>query len=159
MWQPDGHKHRIRMKVGEDVAWLMANHNAEAIYFCDALLPYYNAEWRESWGDLHIPFTCYIRADISESDLLWLIDRGMVACAFGVESGDEQFRNGPLNKGVSDAQIQATTLLLQLNNIFYMPFFMSGVPGDTWVSQTRSIKMIRGIGGHPVIWQYTDLMR
>ncbi len=148
---------RVRTKVEEDLLPVLGQYRPDGIYFADAQLPYDNDAWKASWGDLHVPFGCYIRADISESDLEWLIDRGLQAVAFGVESGDEGVRNRLLHKGLTDAQIERTVGILRDHRIFYIPFYISGIPGEGWIGQTRTVKAIKHLGGAPVVWKYEDL--
>jgi radical SAM superfamily enzyme YgiQ (UPF0313 family) len=154
-YQPAGR--RVRYKAGEELSILTDLYRPDIVVMADAQLPYDDTKWRESWGTLYCPFVAYIRADISESELIWLIDHGLIGCAFGVESGDEEFRNNVLCKGVTDADIERTIGILSFYDIQYAPFFMEGVPGDKWISRTRTISMIRKIGGFPIVWNYRDL--
>jgi radical SAM superfamily enzyme YgiQ (UPF0313 family) len=132
-------------------------HHPDVFYFLDAQTPYYDPAWRESWRDFRHPFVCYIRADATQSELEFLISRGMVGCAFGVESGDEEYRNKILHKGVTDAQIQQTIWTLGLHDVFYIPFFMCGLSKETFLTRTRTARMMQSIGGIPMMWNYTDL--
>jgi radical SAM superfamily enzyme YgiQ (UPF0313 family) len=154
-WQHPGQ--RIRTTVAKDLRKLTKIHKPAGIYFGDALLPYGSKAWRDSWGDFRYPFTGYIRADIQPAELEWLIDRGMMGCAFGIETGDEWYRNQILAKGITDAQIYETVKRLKTHNIWFMSFFMAGLPSETWTMLTRSAKMIRAIGGETAIWKYEDL--
>ena len=148
---------RFRYKVKEDLRFLAAKYSPDYFFMGDAMLPYYNPSWRESWGDFRHPFFAYIRADIREELLVWLHDRGMMACAFGVESGDEKYRNEVLGKMISDEQINNTVRMLKELGIKYAPFFMSDTPGETFSIKAKTHNMIKAIGGFPFIWKYENL--
>ena len=96
---------RIRERVEEDLSALARLYKPDIFFIGDELLPYYSEGWRRAWGDFHYPFTAYIRADISEMQLRWLHGRGLAGCAFGIESGDEKYRNEVLKKGLYDRDI------------------------------------------------------
>lgn len=153
--QPKGM--RIRTKVEHDLRELTARYHPDLWFIGDALLPYFSQAWRESWGDFRAPFVAYIRADISPDDLGWLIDRGMTGCAFGVESGDEDYRNRVLRKGLTDDDLWRTVHALQRAGVWYVPYFMYGTPGETLVHRTKTAAMARTIGRYAVTWAYEAL--
>ena len=150
---------RFRTMVGEDLSYLVDRYKPEMVLFGDELLPYYYEPWRESWGDFKFPFVAYIRADISESLLIWLHDRGLKGCFFGIESADETYRNEVLGKKLSDAALYRTVNLLKDMGIPFMVAYMRGTPGETWPMQAQTEKLCRTIGGYPIIYQYEDLTR
>ena len=149
---------RIRTKVKEDVEYLKVNHEFDVLFITDELCPYYSKEWRDSWGDLVTPFFAFIRADITEEQLEWMISHGMVGCAFGVESGDEEFRNTVMRKGVTDLDILRTVGILRAHDVYYAPFFMIKYPGETFQQKLATHKMARQIGGAPMIFEYTPVV-
>jgi radical SAM superfamily enzyme YgiQ (UPF0313 family) len=142
-------KHTIR----DDVQKLQREHSPDLIYILDELPPYYSREWRDQWTSLYTPFLSYIRADIKPEHLEFMIDHGMKVAAFGVESTDEDFRNIVLNKHVSDAQIKTTTSILRKHGVSYIPFYMTGIPGEV----PLDVDKVRAIGGYPITWQYQNL--
>jgi radical SAM superfamily enzyme YgiQ (UPF0313 family) len=148
---------RIRRKVKEDLTRIIDTYHPDSIFIGDELLPYYDVAWRESWRDFRFPFFAYIRADIKPDVLEWLIDRGMILCAFGVESGDETYRNSVLKKGLSDDQIWNTVELLQKNKVDYAPYFLTGTPKETPEIKAKSLKMLHQLGGYPFMWVYEQL--
>lgn len=154
-----GGGYRVRSMVNSDLTSIIPTLPSppDLVYFLDATLPYMSREWRDSWEDLHIPFICMIRADIDMESLEWLIGRGMVGCGFGIESGDEEFRNGVLKKGISDTQILDLIGILSLNGVGYSPFYIMGHPEENWLVSTRTAKMIKRVGGYPMIYRYEDL--
>ena len=148
---------RIRMKVAEDLGQLTERYHPDHWFIGDALLPYHSQAWRDSWGDFRAPFFAYIRADITPEHLGWLIDRGMRGCAFGVESGDEDYRNRVLRKGLTDDEVWRTVNALEAAGVCYLPYFMSGTPGETMAIRTKTAQMARKMGGYAVTWAYEAL--
>lgn len=147
---------RIRTSVREDLEVLWTGQH-DILLICDEIIPYWSVEWRKSWGDLSIPFAGYIRADIKPLELKWLIRHGMVGCAFGVESGDERYRNEVLKKNLTDSDLWRTVALLNAHNIEYAPFFMAGTPLGDDAEAEATLDIMAKIGGHPVLWQYEQL--
>ena len=148
---------RFRYKVEEDLSFLAEQYAPDIFFIGDELLPYYNSAWRESWGEYRHPFVAYLRADIQEEHLRWLHDRGLVGCAFGVESGDEKYRNDVLLKGLYDEDLFRTVSLLKELGIDYVPYFMSGTPEETFAIKAKTQEMAERIGGYPLVFKYENL--
>ena len=123
----------------------------------DALIPYYLDEWRDQWKYLNIPFQAFIRADIDQVHLEFLIEHGLKVTLFGIESGSERFRNEVLNKNVTDEDIWRTVEILKKHNVVYVPTYIMGFPerDEEHIELTR--KMLKEVGGWPIVWQYQDL--
>jgi radical SAM superfamily enzyme YgiQ (UPF0313 family) len=148
---------RVRTKVAEDLGYLRDKYNPDFFFLGDATLPYWSESWRKSWEEFRHPFACYIRADIKPDLLEWLIDRGMEGCAFGVESGDEQYRNEVLHKDLTDEQVNRTASVLDKAGVWFIPFFMRNTPGEKLVHKTRTALMARNISPYSIIWNYEEL--
>lgn len=148
---------RFRYKVKEDLQYLLKKYQPDLFFIGDELLPYYNERWRDSWEDFSYPFFAYIRADISPYQLEWLIQRGMIACAFGIESGDEKYRNEVLGKRLMDADIYRTAELLNKHGVKHVTFYMTDTPKETFAIKAKTYKMAKDLGGYPFIWQYENL--
>lgn len=148
---------RIKKTVRHDLNALSEEFVPDLFYFTDELLPYYKRRWRDQFKGNQHRFICMIRADIAPHHLEFLIRNGMYACAFGVETGDEQFRNGHLNKGVSDRDIFRTMGILRDSGIYYTPFFMEYAPGETAKMRTKTAKMRIALGGYPITAIYENL--
>ncbi len=148
---------RIRRKAKEDMQNIVNIHSPEMIFIGDETAPYYDDGWRESWEDFKFPFYAYIRADIPKETLLWLIERGMVGCAFGVESGDEAYRNDVLGKNLFDRDIYRTAEILRQHNRHFVHFYMTGTRGETNELKYKTIKFMESIGGYPVLFGYTEV--
>ncbi len=152
-------KVRIKSMIHEDMDLLAEKYHPDLFCFMDALLPYYNEEWCKNFDGNKHPFIAYIRADISRDKLMFLIRNGLKMAAFGIESGDEIYRNEYLKKDLMDADIHRTIAVLQAHNIAYVPFYMSGTPFETKEIRAKTMGMARALGGLPQIWVYEDLSK
>ncbi len=148
---------RIKHTIARDLAEIRMAYNPRLIYLLDTTSPYWMKEWRDQWEGVDVPFQTYIRADISEYELEFLIAHGLQFAPFGVESGSERFRNEVLNKGITDEQIRRTVRILRANNVVYAPFFMAGIPGETTDDKKATLSMMNELGGWPTVWQYQEL--
>ncbi len=148
---------RIRRKVGEDLSFLLQKYEPDVLVLGDALPPYYDEKWRESWGNVHHPFVTYLRADAKESELRWLKDHGLVGCFFGVESGNEVYRNQVLGKSLHDKDILRTVAVLNEMGVPFMAAYMRGTPDETWELQGETAKFMEDLGGNPIVYNYESL--
>lgn len=154
-FQPKGV--RIKHTIREDLELLVNTYRPDLVYLMDTTAPYHLKEWRDQWEGIDIPFQVYIRADISEYELEFLISHGLKFAPFGIESGSEKFRNEVLNKGVTDEDIWRTVSILRKYNVAYAPFFMVNMPGETMEDKMATKDMMNKVGGWPMIFQYQDL--
>jgi radical SAM superfamily enzyme YgiQ (UPF0313 family) len=148
---------RIRTRVGEDLAWLASTYKPDVFFIGDAGLPYANTAWKDSWGDFRHPFFAYIRADIDAESLEWLIDRGMNSCAFGVEAGDETYRNQVLRKNLTDAELWRTVGALERHGVDIVAFFMTGTPRETPDHQRKTRDLAAALPGTCITFRYENL--
>jgi len=137
--------------------YLQDKFKPDLFYILDELLPYYNSSWRKQWENNFYSYMCYIRADISSEQLNFLCDTGLRVTAFGIESGDEEYRNNILNKNLFDKDIFRTISILNKREIKYIPFFMYNSPFETLKIKENTRLMLKKIGGFPIIWEYQDL--
>ena len=150
---------RLRLRDQEDLSYLTDRFKPDVIYFNDATLPYFSKNWQASWGEFRYPFFAMIRPDIMEPDLLWLIDRGLVACAMGIESGSEQFRNDVLGKHILDDEIYETVETLKKHGIPYATFWISHYPGEKFQDLMATERMIERLGGYPSVFLWDQQPR
>ncbi len=148
---------RIRYKVFQDLNVLLPKYKPDVMVLGDAQPPYYDEAWRESWGNVCHPFVTYLRADAKESELRWLHDRGMIGCFFGVESGNETYRNQVLGKNLHDKDILKTVAMLNEMGVPFMASYMRGTPGETWELQGETAKFAEDLGGYPIVYNYESL--
>lgn len=150
---------RIRFSSVEDFKYLKHKYNPDLFFFTDELFPYYNDAYLELFSSkFRHPFFAFIRADIPGDRLQTLIDSGMEGCAFGVESGDEHYRNVVLNKQVTDDDIYRTVDVLKRNNTYFAHFYMVGTKGETFKQRLKTDQMVSSLGGVPMVFEYTNVM-
>lgn len=81
---------------------------------------------------VRIPYICVIRADVLDEKIVkGLKESGCYTAWFGMESGNEEFRNIVLNKNITDAQIVEAARLLKKYGIKFRTFCMICLPGET----------------------------
>jgi anaerobic magnesium-protoporphyrin IX monomethyl ester cyclase len=91
---------------------------------------------------VNLPFTCLIRADlVDEETVVALKEAGCACVQFGIESGVEEIRNGPLRKGVTDAQIIETARLLRKHGIRFKTYNILRLPHETIEDAFRTVEM------------------
>jgi len=148
---------RVRCKVGEDLRFLTEKYKPDVVFIGDELLPYYYDKWLESWGRFEFSFVAYIRADIPEKTLHFLIDKGLSGCAFGVESGNEEYRNSVLNKNLKNKDLFRTVGILNDRGVPYSPYFMRNTPDEKFTIKKETYDMSKVVGGFPVTFNYEVL--
>jgi radical SAM superfamily enzyme YgiQ (UPF0313 family) len=148
---------RIKHTIHDDLTMLSEQYNPDLFYIMDSQPPYYSEEWREQWEYLNVPFQCFIRADIESTQLEWMIDHGLKVAAFGIESGDEKFRNEVLHKNITDDDILRTVKILKKRNVIYIPFYIANIPGESLEDRIKTVEMMKDIGGWPTVWLYQSL--
>lgn len=150
---------RITKRMKEDLNLLNQKYHPDLIFFLDELLPVHRKEWREQFDGNEIPFFAYIRADIKPEDLMFLINNKLYACAFGIESGNENYRNNVLGKKLNNKDILITLSILREYNINFVAFFMQNTPYETPEIKNDTLKMMQEIKqyGQVVLWEYEHL--
>ena len=148
---------RVKTNIRADLSELSKRYHPDLWYFTDETLPYYTKEWREQLRGNSIPFLSFIRADINPAHLIMLIANGLHTCAMGIESGDEQYRNTILNKGVTDRQIYRTVEMLDRYGVNRIMLYMRHTPGETDAHRDKTFEMVDRLGGYPMIFEYERL--
>ncbi len=155
--QKQSKKIRVKNTIREDLKYLHDRFHPDLFYIMDELPPYYREDWREQMRGNEYRFLSYIRADIKEDELRFLIDNGLSVCSFGVEVGDEDYRNKVLKKGVTDADIWRTVEILKINNIPYLSFFMTGMEPEE--IKIKTFDMAKQVGGESIIYEYEAIIK
>lgn len=98
-------------------------------------LKYYGSE-------VGIPFSAVIRADkTNETIVEELKKNGCESAWFGIESGDEKYRNEILKKSLSDRQIIQTASLLKKYGIKFRTYNIMCLPGENVEQAHATINM------------------
>lgn len=149
---------RIRYTFHEDLQYLKQKYAPEMFFFTDELFPYHDDKFLELFVRKNTtPFFAFIRADIDPLSLTALIENGMLGCAFGIESGDEAYRNEILNKNLTDDQIYRTVDILKRYDTYFAHFYMIRTLGETYSQQLKTDRMAMSLGGQPMIFDYTQV--
>ena len=147
---------RIRQDFVKDLDYLAKKYHPDVFHIGDELTPYYNKGWMHEMQKNTHQFISYVHAGIPAEKLEALIDVGMVGCAFGVESIDQDFRNKVFKKGLSEKRLDDAIEVLQRRGIDYIHFYLTGFPGQKeTVEQTQAFA--QRLGGQHVIWNYEQL--
>ncbi len=148
---------RIKKTIRKDMCELNRIHRPDLFYLLDELPPYYLKEWRDQWEGSYYSFMSYIRADIKPEYLEWLIAHGLKVTAFGVESGDERYRNRVLKKNVTDMDIYRTVGILNRHNVICTAFYMVDGPGETDRMKKKTEEMTARLGVRSIVHPYQDI--
>lgn len=106
-----------------------------------------NREWVAHFTDTYaeevpIPFTCLIRADLADEGVIRDLKKaGCRSVFFGIETGNEDLRNGILKKKVSNEQIKNTARLLKEHRIKFRTYNILGLPGETLADSLKTVEM------------------
>lgn len=81
---------------------------------------------------VNLPFTCLVRAnELDEKVVQALKEANCQNIYFGIESGNEKYRNEVLGKALLDKDIIKAAKLLRKYKILYGTYNMIGLPGET----------------------------
>jgi anaerobic magnesium-protoporphyrin IX monomethyl ester cyclase len=135
-------------KVIEEALDLKAHSQTRIITFTDDVFGV-NATWLKEFLPIYrrevgLPFTCLLRADIVSRNPeipQLLADAGCVLVSFGIESGNEEFRNSLLNKRVTDQEILASAKLLHAAGISFRTYNILGLPGETLTQAWSTVQI------------------
>lgn len=149
---------RIRYKAMDDIEHLDKKYDPDLWFFTDELFPYHNRKFMVDFlSRMKKPYFAFIRADIDPDLLMAMIDCGLKGVAFGVESGDELYRNEVLGKNLTDAQVYRTAQILDNNNIYYAHFYMVRTEGETFKIRLKTDDMINSLGGVPMVFDFSKV--
>lgn len=138
-------------KVMEELIMLRDKYKTTFFFFNDSTLTY-NKKWILDFLKVYkekikIPFT--INAVITEIDEdvgKALQDNGYCKLVrFGLETGNEEFRNTILNKKITNEDLIRGTNILKKYNIRYSMAMMLGLPGETLDLAWETIEMAKKI--------------
>lgn len=130
---------------------LKHKYKYKTIFFNDSTLTY-DKKWLLKFckmykEEIDLPFTINgVVNEIDEDVVKALADTGRCyILRFGLESGNEQFRLGVMNRINTDEQYYKATALLQKYKIPYSMSFMLGLPGETIDMSYQTLEMAAAI--------------
>ena len=95
---------------------------------------------------VHLPFTCLVRADLTDEEIVRALAAAQCAVAqFGIESGVERLRNKVLRKGLTDEQIVKAAALYKKYGIKFKTYNMLGLPGENLEDAFKTVELNAGI--------------
>lgn len=107
------------------------------VWFLDANLAC-NRKWLRAFLPLYrrrvgLPFFCKVRPNVVSDRLAEeLAEAGCTSVGVGIESGNEQMRNGMLERNISEEQIIKACHAFRRQGVLIMAFNMIGLPGETY---------------------------
>jgi radical SAM superfamily enzyme YgiQ (UPF0313 family) len=125
----------------------------KTIYFADDVFGM-NRKWLYEFlpryrAEVGLPFICLVRADLVCAEPTYaarLADGGCASVFFGVESGNESFRNRVLGKDLTDAQIEGAAALLHGAGIPFRTYNIVALPGETLEDAFSTVRLNIRIG-------------
>jgi anaerobic magnesium-protoporphyrin IX monomethyl ester cyclase len=144
-------RYRTARNVIEEIVWLRNKFRLRTVLFNDDTLIINKSWFLELMKcyrtmEVKLPFTCLIRADIADEEIISALkDSGCVCAMFGIETGDEDLRNGVLQKKMSDEQIIRTARFLKKYRIKFRTYNILGFPEETLAQAYKTIDINRRI--------------
>ncbi len=133
----------------EELMLLKHRYKSRYIFFNDSTLTY-DKKWlleflRKYKKKIGIPFSINsVISEIDEEICKALYDNGYCELVrFGLETGNEHFRNNVLKKKISNEELISGTEMLAKYNIRYSMAMMFGLPGETLELSWETIKMAK----------------
>jgi len=91
---------------------------------------------------IKLPYSCLVRiALIDEEIVSALKDSGCVTVSFGIESGDEEVRNGTLNKRLKNEEIIKGAALLKKYGLKFNSYNILNIPGESIESGFKTVNL------------------
>ena len=144
----------VRTRRAEDVIGeireIMRTRTVSSIYFQDDTFSL-NRTWllkflRAYADELRIPFSCQIRADTVDEDIVQALSAANCrTVSFGIETGNEHNRSRLLQKHISDQDIVQCAALLKKHRIRFRTYNILGLPGETLADAFQTIRLNRTI--------------
>jgi len=89
-----------------------------------------------------LPFICSVRAEMIDEEVAGLLsEAGSSTACLGLESGNEEVRNGLLNKQITDEQLENAARLLHKHKIKFLTANIFGSPNETIENAFETIEM------------------
>lgn len=129
-------RYRSKESIIEEIKDLKKRYDFKRIYFVADTM-FVDKKWAVDFlkyykEKLGIPFSAVIRADrMDENVARGLKEANCKATWFGIESGNEHYRNEILKKSLTDKQIIQAAFLLKKYGIKFRTYNMLCLPGET----------------------------
>lgn len=143
-------KRSVRNVIAE-LIYIKKEGFAKRIIFEDEILNI-DKQWlldfcEEYKNKIRLPFSCAMRADIIDDETIRAVkEAGCFTVRFGIESGNENFRNNILKKCLSDRQILKAARIVKKHGLCLKTFSIFCSPGETLENAFETIELNRRIG-------------
>jgi radical SAM superfamily enzyme YgiQ (UPF0313 family) len=138
-------------RVIEEMARAKSDYRVKAVIFLDDL-PTHNRSWvrgfcREYGERIGVPFWTFARVEHVDDELLGLLrDAGCSRVRLGIETVDEEVREGVLQKHAEDEEIAKKARMIKDYGLDLEVLVMIGMPGEDERSLRATYEFIRQIG-------------
>lgn len=138
----------------DEIGYVKKKYGMKRIFFYDDILVF-NKPWAWSFlskykAKVGLPYMCYVRADLVDEETVRLLkETGCYMASFGLESGNEEFRNLILNKKITNEQIENAAALFRKFRLPFNTTNMVGFPHETYQMALQTIALnikIKAIG-------------
>ena len=132
--------------VINEIKHVKENYALNTVYFIDDIFNL-DRKWIKEFlkkykKDINLPFICLVRADLIDKEIAKLFNEANCKCLFfGVESGNENLRNGLLKKDLTNEEIITAAYLLKKYKIKFRTYNMIGLPGESVDDAFRTIEL------------------
>jgi radical SAM superfamily enzyme YgiQ (UPF0313 family) len=135
-------------RVIEEVNEVRATYPLQFVVFVDDLF-IISVPWLREIADrfpreVGLPFFCNVRANLVTADperVALLKQAGCASVAMGLETGNEQLRNGLLKRNLTDRQILEASRLIHEAGIQLLTTNMVGLPGGTLENDFETMRL------------------
>lgn len=138
IYKDHGHYLRCRSIEGviEELQHIKERYNPKNIYFYDEIFfrdKEYSRRFLEKYkAKIGLPYMCQVRADLVDEKVASILkDTGCKFLVFGIEHGNEAFRNKLLGKNLTDRAILSCASALKKYKIPFATLNIVGFPGET----------------------------
>jgi radical SAM superfamily enzyme YgiQ (UPF0313 family) len=140
-------RHRSPASVIDEIERNRKSRQVSRVYFADDTFSL-NRAWLEEFLPLYgksfdrLPFHCLIRINQIDDPLATMLrENGCESVFFGIESGDERFRNAILGKAITDDDIRRGAAILKKNAISFRSYNIVGFPGETFGQALQTVQL------------------
>jgi radical SAM superfamily enzyme YgiQ (UPF0313 family) len=149
LYDKTGRKVRLRSvdNVIDEINRVKDTHGIDLIMFTDSTFNI-NKKWLLKFLEVYtdkvkLPFSCNVRANLVDEDVVMALAKTECCSSvrFAIETGNEELRNGLLEKKIYNKDILTAASLFKKCNIPLVTFNMFGLPGETLKNALETIRL------------------
>ncbi len=112
-------------------------------------------EFCDMYSEFRLPFYFNTRSENCDDEILRRIkDAGCYRMAFGIESGNEQYRQNVLRRKISNAEIKRRFKMIEESGIAFSINLIIGMPGETREHVMDTVRLARSINGYDALTSF-----